>query len=133
MKAVCGIEEWRQGSETTAKNSREKARGATPKAFKTCAFCDFSRLFRRLPSVIPGQAQSYWVKVRQTDAAGQAAGQIVCKSITMNRLQDKQLSGESNSVKLNQTGFEGGKRKKSPAFLCDFVPLRLCGKNSLRD
>ena len=55
-------------------------------------------------------AQSKPVKPGQTDAAGQAVGQILCKFFNMNDLQKDQLSARSNSVKPGQTDQESQMR-----------------------
>jgi hypothetical protein len=45
MKEECGIEEWRWGVQSTAKNSREKAKqGATPKAFAAVLVLQYIRI-----------------------------------------------------------------------------------------
>jgi len=66
----------------------------------------------------PNSNQSKSVKLGQTDSAGQADGQTVCKGFNMNDLQNKQRLGGSNSVKVGQTSSgEGSPTGIRPFFL----------------
>ena len=54
-------------------------------------------------SATEGQTVVNSVKSSQTGAVGQTAGQIVCKYLKMNGLQNNWRSVRSNPVKVNQT------------------------------
>jgi hypothetical protein len=70
------------------------------------------------------------------ESFGQDDGQILCKYLKMNCLQSKQLAGQSNRIKVNQTDLVSLKRMANPAFLLVrknlgvggfvFTSLRLC-------
>jgi len=68
----------------------------------------------------PNSNQSKSVKLGQTDSAGQADGQIVCKGFNMNDLRNKQRLGGSNSVKVGQTSSGEGRPTGIRPFFASF-------------
>jgi hypothetical protein len=51
------------------------------------------------------------VKLDHTVPGAQAAGQIVCKALSMRSLQNNRRSGQSNPIKVNQTCFKAASRQ----------------------
>jgi len=91
MKAVCRIEEWCRGSESTAKNSPERFRGhfviVNPRGHLISVHSNRVKA-----------SQTSWVRRSLT-----LPEQIICKYFIMNGLHNNQLLGGSKSVKVNQT------------------------------
>jgi hypothetical protein len=76
---------------------------------------------RRCPEGFGGEGGSGSVKPGQTDSAGQADGQIVCKGFNMNDLRNKQRLGGSNSVKVDQTSSGEGSPAEIRPFFASFA------------
>jgi hypothetical protein len=104
MNSLQGLPEAAESNKDNGRKKAQKSQKRIALLVPLAPFCGHSN-----GSNFPdrwGSGRSGSVKLSQTVAVGQVAGQSACKCFNLNNLHRNQLSGGSKSIKVNQTSFK---------------------------